>query len=334
MDCNEFWQQKFKEFFPREFAQITSLQNCPYYENIPWYDKLFIRFKLSRLGEVRNGLKIEDIPYAINYILSDANSIISQKLNQKVTINIIRELITSKPYYVIELYKNRNKDLLMFAINNNIYSIANTLLEHGATVTVDHLVFPVSGNDVKMVNVVLKYIKNPNELTSFNWTLLMFSVWARSTDVLLELLKYKPDLEQTSVKGLFPLHFACSQTPGGPYRQKQIIKILLDYGANINVTDKEGITPIYCAASNGFTEIVKELVKYNANVNIANVNYETPLYIAVKNGKTEVVDILLQNGADQSIETVNGETPMSIALSQNLKDIIELLQVYARPKLA
>ena len=78
----------------------------------------------------------------------------------------------------------------------------------------------------------------------------------------------------------------------------EIVKMLLDAGANVNVKDKFG-TPLTQAAENGHIEIVKMLLEKGADVNIKNKYGETTLQQAKKKGKPEIVEILKAAGAKE-----------------------------------
>ena len=52
---------------------------------------------------------------------------------------------------------------------------------------------------------------------------------------------------------------------------------------DVNMTDKEGNTPLHYAAALGFNLVVKELLQAKANVNLQNNEGETPLFLAVTN---------------------------------------------------
>lgn len=87
---------------------------------------------------------------------------------------------------------------------------------------------------------------------------------------------------------------------------------------NINATDspQSGNTPLHYACSFATEEIVKTLIESGANVNVQNGNKDTPLHDAVARKQEAIVKILLDNGADAGIKNVNNETPLEIAESK------------------
>ena len=76
------------------------------------------------------------------------------------------------------------------------------------------------------------------------------------------------------------------------------IKFLTSNGANPNVRDNNGITPLQMAITLGFVEGVEELIKAGARVDDANDSGETPLIGAVHRRDVGMVRLLLAQGAN------------------------------------
>ncbi|GGD87429.1 hypothetical protein GCM10011515_03720 [Tsuneonella deserti] len=81
-------------------------------------------------------------------------------------------------------------------------------------------------------------------------------------------------------------------------RDETWTKFLLDRGANPNLADKKGVTPLALAASLGFVEGVELLVKNGARVDVPNSAGETPLISAVHRRDMAMIRLLLKNGAN------------------------------------
>jgi FOG: Ankyrin repeat len=79
------------------------------------------------------------------------------------------------------------------------------------------------------------------------------------------------------------------------------LRFLLAKGANPDLRDKEGNTPLIICAQLGFPEGTTALIGNNANVNLTNNSGETPLIVAVQRRDIVNVRLLLGAGANPKI---------------------------------
>ena len=91
------------------------------------------------------------------------------------------------------------------------------------------------------------------------------------------------------------------------------IKFLTQKGANPNIADKNGVTPLVLAANLGFIEGVESLLKAGAQVDVSNTAGETPLIGAVHRRDVAMVRILLANGANPDRADNSGRTARDYA---------------------
>lgn len=75
-------------------------------------------------------------------------------------------------------------------------------------------------------------------------------------------------------------------------------RFLLQEGANPNIADNRGRTPLAAAAQLGWIEGVEALLKAGARPDIANETGETPLIAAVHARNPELIGVLVAGGAD------------------------------------
>ena len=75
-------------------------------------------------------------------------------------------------------------------------------------------------------------------------------------------------------------------------------RVLLEYGADINIQDKFGDSPLHGSARKGHFTVSQLLIDSGCNVNLRNNKDKTPLYVAVENKREHLVKLLLENKAD------------------------------------
>jgi hypothetical protein len=108
----------------------------------------------------------------------------------------------------------------------------------------------------------------------------------------------------------------------------EAIQSLLAKGADVNVKDQYGDTPLHYAAQHGKADMCKLLIAHGSNINDKNRNSETPLHYATLWGNTKAVELLLEHGAAVNKKTSQGQTPLQIAIQMNYQGLADLLGRY------
>ncbi|WP_250294742.1 ankyrin repeat domain-containing protein [Wolbachia endosymbiont of Oedothorax gibbosus] len=120
--------------------------------------------------------------------------------------------------------------------------------------------------------------------------------------------------------GYTPLHVAVM------HGHIDVVNILMASKANVDAMDKTyKYTPLYWAARNGYIEIVKVLIAGKASVNTANKYGYTPLHEAAQNGYIEIVGILILGKADVNTADEYGYTPLHGATQYGHIDVVNAL---------
>jgi len=135
--------------------------------------------------------------------------------------------------------------------------------------------------------------------------------------------------EIDSVEELFnctALHYAVF------HNRADIVNLLCDKGADLNIQNKHGLTPVLCAADKNFTSIVRTLVKTGANITITDNQGFSLLHKAVLSSNLDLVQFLLsfQNEEGELLLDINavseeGFTPLHQASLHGNNKIIKLL---------
>ncbi len=96
-------------------------------------------------------------------------------------------------------------------------------------------------------------------------------------------------------------------------RDELWIRFLTQRGANPNVRDKNGTTPLQIAVTMGFIEGVERLIKAGANVEVSDSAGETPLIVAVHRRDIPMIRLLLSNKANPDRADNSGRTARDYA---------------------
>lgn len=120
------------------------------------------------------------------------------------------------------------------------------------------------------------------------------------------------------LSGLTPVCLAIMEN------NKDMVKILADWGANINIHLEGGITPIWYAIHNNNAGIVQLLIEYGAMVNVVCDEGTTPVYYAAEVGSDVIVDLLIKAGAEVN-EKPFGKSLLSLAIKKRNYCMISLL---------
>ncbi|NTZ41520.1 ankyrin repeat domain-containing protein [Altererythrobacter sp. SALINAS58] len=96
-------------------------------------------------------------------------------------------------------------------------------------------------------------------------------------------------------------------------RDTQWIRFLAERGANPNLADKDGITPLVIASNIGFVEGAEALLDAGARVDVTNSAGETPLIAAVHRRDMAMLRLLLDKGADPDRADNSGRTARDYA---------------------
>lgn len=105
----------------------------------------------------------------------------------------------------------------------------------------------------------------------------------------------------------------------------EIVKMLLESGANPNERDSNKNTALMFASKEGHTKVIEILHKANADLNAININKRAALILASASGKADAVKILCGLGADVNLEDSNRDTALHWAAYKGHAEVIKIL---------
>ena len=148
-----------------------------------------------------------------------------------------------------------------------------------------------------LIKLLLNYGARVNEKTgTFRLSPLHWAAKVGNAAVVELLLGYGANANAVNINNQTPL-FDSSRC-----HQSLVVDLLLSHNATVNITDNQGWTPLLRAfQKSGGDKIVKALVFSGADVNVSNFNGESPLHLAVAQNNIDIVRLLLAYGAQESL---------------------------------
>ena len=142
-----------------------------------------------------------------------------------------------------------------------------------------------------------------------------------NVEVVRLLLEAGADTEKRADDGVTPLHVAASRG------NRDVARLLLQWGAEKEkLTQHCGVTPLHAAAASGNLEVVRLLLEWGADIEKNAATGSTPLHWASGNGRLETVRFLLELGAEkETIEGDDSRTALHWASDYGHLEVVRLL---------
>jgi ankyrin repeat protein len=136
-------------------------------------------------------------------------------------------------------------------------------------------------------------------------------------------------------RGAQPLHYAADANAGNPAAQAATIACLIRAGADPNVTDKSGVTPLHRAVRTRCAAAVEALLAGGAAPRGRNGSGSTPLHLAVQNTgasqsgtphaieqQRRIIEVLLEAGARPADKDRNGKAVRDAAKADWIRALL------------
>lgn len=106
-----------------------------------------------------------------------------------------------------------------------------------------------------------------------------------------------------------------------------IVGILLEAGANPNLSSGPHGNALQIAAASGHEGVVRTLLEFDANAYLPDAAGRTPLHLAASSGSLNIVRLLLDRGADAMLEQPDSQcfTALDVAFEHGFEEIVDLL---------
>ncbi|KAG4107367.1 ankyrin [Neocallimastix lanati (nom. inval.)] len=241
--------------------------------------------------------------------IEDKNKFIRLHINDNAKININKQV------------GNYRLNALMILIYIEDYKNAIYLIKNGANVNMvditNPLLFAIENNLVYLVETIIKYNVNMNEVDKNGNPPLIFALKLKNPTISTILIQNNVNIEARDRNGNTPLFLAIT------YHLVEVIKILLAFNVNLNKVNPKGKTALEYSFIHDI-DIFHFLI--NNKYNKYNINNE--LFMAIKHNFVKYAILLIQNGADVNYENKNGLTPLLYSIISGKIKFVDLLISY------
>ncbi|CAH3178494.1 unnamed protein product [Porites lobata] len=211
-----------------------------------------------------------------------------------------------------------SKSPLVTAVKNGDLDSVKVLFKHHLHIGVPFreglLLSAVNGN----TDILRYFIEKKGDIDARiknHRTLLMAASMYGHTNAVNVLLQDGANVALTDKRlGCTALHFAA----GSSDNSGEILRCLIENGADVNGVNKVKHTPLMIAAIRGHINALTLLIKHGANVDLQDSDGYKALHFAVHGSdiSSEIFSCLIGIGADVNARTNNGVTPLMIAAEE------------------
>ncbi|MEM8889259.1 MAG: ankyrin repeat domain-containing protein [Bacteroidota bacterium] len=213
--------------------------------------------------------------------------------------------------------------LIFYAVVGGNYEILQLMGEKGVQIKPDShwlLKFAYWKKDFRLMELLVKYGADPKAL-------IISDPLEKEAYAKLSALGFEIDINRPDKMGWPPIVYA-SRGDNGEHPEE--IQKLIDAGADIEAVNAKGKTALHTAAKAGFSNVIKVLLEHGANLESRDMQEETPLFSAFRSSirkqdkLVECMNLLIAQGADLEAKNKKGRSAKEVLHAR--KDAAELLE--------
>ena len=247
-------------------------------------------------------------------------------------IKILKSIDHEDILFDINIRDDQNNYLLTYAITLNEIDATKLLIEKGAKIDITDkydksiIIIPINYSFLQILELLLEENKK-------NIGMSLIDIRDRNSKIPLHhaidvnnfeavklLLQYGSNLNLTDKEGNNSLHLAVKS------RSLKICELIVSNIANINSRCNTGETALHISCNLQLVEISKLLITNGIDVNIHDYNHEiTPLHYSVLLNNKELIAVILKHGGNPNVQDIYGNTPLHYCVTENNFGIVLML---------
>ena len=177
---------------------------------------------------------------------------------------------------------------------------------------------------VETTHVLLKNGADVNSVTKLGATPLFLAASSGAYDVVKALLSYMPDLELTLADG------ASALIGGIRAGNAEVVRLLLEAGANINRQSERKQFPLQFAVDRNMIDVLRVLMEYSPKLDLVDDDGDTALHCINSDTSIKIVKILVNAGINVNYRNRNRDTPICKAVWSNIPETLLYLAKKAK----
>lgn len=164
---------------------------------------------------------------------------------------------------------------------------------------------------------------------TFNTTALLAAVAGGRNDVVRYLLEQGADPDVQNEDGITAIMYAAREG------DNSLVNELLAFKADPNITDKHGMTPLMYAVmknqDNDHLEVIKTLLQHQADPDMQNNKGETALMLAALKDDYDVAELLVEHGANTMLQNNHGRMAFDLTIDERLEELLSVNRFFFQP---
>jgi ankyrin repeat protein len=262
------------------------------------------------------------------------------ELLKKNKLEEFKKLLNSSEDIDVNIRDENNNYLLAEAIHMTNYELINSLIKKGAKLDIVDtdgrpiLYIPINRGLNDLLKILLEENKHQigvpivDIYDSYNKIPLHYAINRKNIDAVKLLLEYGSNVNYKDKDGLNALHMAVYA------RSYDICKLVINHGVNINSICDTGETALHIACNLSLLDIVELLIKHKININKQDFEHHfTAFHYAVNINNKNIIMILLKNDAGINIQDAYGNTVIHYCIMEHNLEILEIIVMNTKEKI-